>query len=690
MRKQITYPFSAIVGQEKMKKALLLNAINPQVGGVLIKGQKGTAKSTVVRALTAILPAQEVVEDCPFGCFPYTKNKMCFFCQERFGRGEVLATVLGEAKVVDLPLNATEDRLVGALDLEITIKEGRKKLDGGILSRANRNLLYIDEVNLLADHLVEVILDTAASGINLVEREGISFAHPAEFILVGTMNPEEGALRPQFLDRFGLVVDVEGIVEANDRVEIIERRELFDNDPLEFYKQWQVKEDELKQKIVQARAILPHVKISNYLLRLIAEIAVKANVHGHRADIIMTQTAKAIACYDIRDEVTQEDVLEAAALVLAHRQHEEMSEQPQTEHEQTEQESEEEESEEESLEEEPQDESPAETPEEELSGESSPENSQAPPPVPDELDDKSREELADDQEEPGKDQQQPDISAEEILFEIGDIFRVKQLAPPPDKLLRKGSGRRSKTKTSEKSGRYVRSTIPFTDKLDLAFDATLRAAAPFQRRREKKGRAIAIEKQDIRHKIREKRVGNTILFVVDASGSMGAQQRMVATKGAIMSLLADAYQRRDHIGMIAFRGEKAELLLSPTRSVDLAHKKLQELPTGGKTPLAKGLALAYEVMLGQLAKDVDIVPVIVLVSDGRANVPLLEEDPVQDALKVANYIKASQIKSIVIDTENDFISLGITKTICKALEGQYYKIKDLQAEQIASKVRGER
>ncbi|MDO8873751.1 MAG: AAA family ATPase [Methanoregula sp.] len=310
------YPFSAIVGQEQMKKALILNAINPRIGGVLIKGEKGTAKSTAARALAHLLPDREVVEGCIFGCDPADKKGLCLDCQKR---QPDLITTTARMRVIELPISATEDKVVGSLDIEHALKKGEKKFEPGILAQAHRNILYVDEVNLLNDHIVDVLLDAAAMGMNFIEREGVSYVHPSAFILIGTMNPEEGELRPQLLDRFGLCVDIEGIHDANTRVEIIRRRQKYDDFPEEFIPAWASSEQELRERIVRAQKILPQVTVSDEMLKMIAQICIDMAVDGHRADITMMKAAATLAAYNGRNSVTDEDVRDAAALVLSHR-----------------------------------------------------------------------------------------------------------------------------------------------------------------------------------------------------------------------------------------------------------------------------------------------------------------------------------------------------------------------------------
>ncbi len=316
---KLIYPFTAIVGQEKMKNALILNAINPKLGGVLIRGEKGTAKSTAVRSLAALLPDIEVVADCKFGCNPHSKAQMCQECINRIDSGEDLPIKKTKTRVIELPVGSTEDRVVGTLDLEHAIKKGEKRFEPGILAEANRGILYVDEVNLLDDHIVDILLDSAAMGVNVVEREGVSYSHPAEFILIGTMNPEEGELRPQLLDRFGLCVHIQGIADLDQRVEVVKRRASYEQDPAGFHEAWIEEDERLQQAIVRAKGLLEHVTISDDILYLIARIAIDMNVDGHRADIMMMKASKTLAAFNGRSEVLKEDVQKAADMALQHR-----------------------------------------------------------------------------------------------------------------------------------------------------------------------------------------------------------------------------------------------------------------------------------------------------------------------------------------------------------------------------------
>ncbi len=653
--RRTVFPFTAIVGQERMKKALILNAINPNLGGVLIRGQKGTAKSTAARALANLLPEIEVVQDCPFNCNPHQKNEMCKECFSRQSKGEELPVIKRKMSVVDLPLGATEDRVVGTLDIEHAIKKGEKIFEPGILASCNRGILYVDEVNLLDDHLVDILLDAAAMGVNYVEREGVSFSHPARFILIGTMNPEEGELRPQLLDRFGLCVEVEGLAEPEARVEVVQRNIQFEKDPHGFEKRWQEEEAKLRQLILHAKELLPKVSYDSRILSLIAHIAVEMDVHGHRADISMLKVAQTIAAYHQRTEVTEDDVREAAELVLSHRMRRKPFQEPQVDKEKLK-------------------ETIQKHTKQIANGKS-------------QIANQEMQNTDADNEEKGDDKR---LATSEKQFNPGEPYPVKKISLPKEVEVKLSSGRRSKAKSDTRSGRYVGSTIPKGKTDDIAFDATLRASAPYQIHRKNSEVALAIEPQDIRQKVREKKVGNIIMFVVDSSGSMGANRRMIETKGAILSLLVDAYQKRDKVGLVAFKGDKAEVLLNPTSSVELAKRQLEELPTGGKTPLSKGLLKGYEVLRSELNKNKKIASLLVVISDGKANISINKDiNPLDEAKQIADDIKHSEIKSIVIDTETGFVRLGKLQELSETLGGKYYQLEDIKAEAISNLVKSQ-
>jgi len=660
--KRKTIPFTSIVGQDDMKFALILNAINPRIGGVLIRGDKGTAKSTAVRALADLLENIQVVSDCPFNCNPGNLEDMCDLCYEKSQSNQINA-VAKKTPVVDLPLGATEDRVVGSLNVERAIKEGIKALEPGILAAANRGILYIDEVNLLDDHVADVLLDSAAMGVNIVEREGVSVAHPSKFILVGTMNPEEGEIRPQLLDRFGLQVSVVGIDDVDQRMQIAKMAEAFDADPDGFAEKNQGSQAEMKERISQARKLLRQVSMSDDLLRSIASTCIDLGVKTHRAEIVITRTAKTIAAFDGRTEVNSEDVKKAMELALAHRMRsrpfepptlnkdklEKSMQQHQHEHQHQQQ-----------------------NPKQQKKQEQQPQQ-------PDENQDANQTQATQPQEQ---------------VFEIGTPIDVRAINMPRkrDRIARrKTGGRRMNTLALQNRGRYLRQRMPQEGK-DIAIDATIRAAAPYQKVRFGPN-AIRIKSEDIREKERVGKTSAVVLFVVDASGSMGAMQRMESAKGAVLSLLMDSYQKRDKIGMVAFKGKDAELILPPCSSVDLALSRLQELPTGGKTPLSAGLSRALQLLQGELRKDEETKPMMVLISDGRANVGM--GGKIRDELmEISERTKQLGVHTLVIDTEvveSSFmdIRLGYCHEIADTCGGKYYPISSLSPEALFNIVNGE-
>jgi len=697
------FPFTAIVGQTPMKRALLLNAINTKIGGVLIRGKKGTAKSTAVRSLAALLPEVQVVQGCPYSCPPEARQGLCQWCQ-----GVSDASLISrQVRIVDLPVGATEDRLVGSLDIEQAIKTGTRSFEPGLIAATHRGILYIDEVNLLSDHLVDVLLDAAAMGRNYVEREGISISHAADFILVGTMNPEEGDLRPQLLDRFGLAVEVEGTMAAQERREVVRRRIAYEADPFQFMSQWQAAEQEERERLLRSQQILPQVTVGEDILELITDICAAYDVDGLRGDIVMYKTASTIAAYEGRTRVSVEDVREAAQMALLHRQRRQPFQQPQLLTEQLD-----------SLIDDYQ--SPA-RPREPESNDGQSQADQG-------SDDPDPSALTPEEQDPPETGEPASTGAQDQQFEVGIPFSLRSLqVQPPAQRVRRATGRRARTVSASSDGRYVGAKAPQGKARDLALDATMRAAAPYQQRRRAElsaanglpsaenspgkppiGPAVLIERWDVREKVRETKTGALILFVVDASGSMGAQRRMVAVKGAILSLLLDAYQRRDRVGMISFRGTSAEVLLPPTGSVDLAQIHLREMPTGGRTPLSRGLHLALEVVEIERMKDKQVLPLLVLLTDGRANVrsgfaagePEVpgeapsgeaqfggEPTPAAEAKAIAELVRERQVPALVIDTELDFIKLELARPIAEAMDAHYVKLDELQADSLAQAVR---
>ena len=634
-----TYPFTAVVGLEQVKRAILIALVNPHAGGLLIGGRKGTAKTTLVRA------AQEL---------------------------------LIPRKIIELPLNVTEDMLFGSIDIEYAVSKGERRFLPGILGKANDNVLYIDEANLLRQELLTAVLDANTAGFNHVERDGISFTHEVNYTVIGTMNPEEGILPGHILDRFGMYVDVQGEAEIANRVEIIKRALAYGKDIADFRKQYAESVAELRELVNVSRETLKQVEVTEAMMQLAAQMCAQAFCAGHRAEIYLLEAARAIAALEKRTYILPKDMQEAAVYVLAHRMR--------TPPEAQEMEQEQQENEEQEQNEEQQSDEQDDAPEQ-------PDELPPPPPLPDNEDDSSDENSDENNEQDEKQEQEQNsnqLAPEEQIADIDRTFKIPKLILDMGKntTLRRGSGKRSATKTDLKQGRYVRAELPKAKVEDLAFDATIRAAAPYQRMREANGCALNIQKEDLRQKVREKRIGNTFLFAVDASGSMGARERMRAVKGAIFYMLQDAYQKRDRVGMVAFRRQKAEVLLPITRSVDLAQKCLAEMPTGGKTPLADGLATALLTLARLNKKDSELEPILVLVTDGRANA--VEEDggdPVTAAIKMAEKIRKAKITSVVIDTENDFIKLGVAKKVAQAMGASYYSLNQLSKEQILRIVR---
>ena len=626
--RDVCYPFVAVVGQENVKKALLLNLINPRIGGVLLCGEKGTAKTTIVRALGS----------------------------------------LSTKRIVDLPLNATEDMLIGTVDFEAAIKEGKRSFSSGVLERANENILYVDEINLLSDGLVAAIVSASSSGENLVEREGISYRHDCNFILIGTMNPEEGGLRPQLLDKFGLYVEVKGESDLAKRVEVIRRRIAYENDPKTFSFAYADETERLAKKLAKAIKILSEVKIDENIRRIAAKFAQMGLCEGNRCELLLIETASALAALDGRTYITIGDVKESAEFVLPHRRRN--AEPPSTADDQKDTNIIAED-----------DRKDSEYDHEEVQ---KPNESQQP--QQDEISDElsGDTDLTDAEYTPEPPLGDTAAAPEEQIVEGEEVYEIISLPTSMrDRIERKGTGHRKKTKSGVNKGRYAGfSVVKRKGQCDIAFDATLRAAAPFQKERPKNGCAVVINDSDFRYKKREDHIGATIVFVVDASGSMGAAKRMKETKEAVLSMLMDSYQKRDKIGLIAFRGKQAQVLLNITSSVDLAQKELQQLPTGGRTPLADGLYSAWQLLRARRRKDPEMLPMVVLLTDGRANSALWSDEPVEDALKAARLIASDKITSIVVDTENDFLSFHLAQKIASEMGASYFKVNELRSMQL--------
>lgn len=602
------YPFVAVVGQERLKRALLLAAIHPAVSGVLVSGEKGTAKSTLVRALPELLT---------------------------------------DRRLVELPLSVTADRLVGSIDVERVVKDGSRAAMKGILSEADGQILYVDEINLLPEHVVNVLLEVSASGVNRVEREGVSAEYPARFSLVGSMNPEEGQLRPHLLDRFGLYVASEGERDAEARAEIIRRRLAYEADPIAFREACSEETAVLRERLALASARLQGISVSEDALRFATELSHSGRCAGHRAELILIETARAIAALDGAEAVSDSALREAATYVLPHRVRESVELPPDTD--------------------EASEMTPPESTERAEDSEEDRDNRQPPPPTENDPDDDSARERA--------------VSGETAAIDhIPLELRFNELKSAS------GSGKRAKVRSGSARGRYVRYRIPRGKATDIAVDATLRQAT-LHPKDEGESLAVTVRGSDLRVKIREQRCGATILFCVDASASMGVGKRMAAVKGAVISLLTDAYQKRDAVGIVTFRGDGSQLVLPMTRSVDLAKKQLSTLKTGGKTPLSAGLDRSYEILKAARARDKEILPFVVLLSDGKANRSASEVDPFEDAVRAAQRIVGDRMNLLVLDCEFGRIRFEFAKKLAERSGADYIRLSELSGEEIERRVK---
>ncbi|MFJ3187868.1 putative cobaltochelatase [Streptomyces halstedii] len=672
------YPFTAIVGQDDLRLGLLLNAVSPAVGGVLVRGEKGTAKSTAVRALAALMPEVPVVSGCRFSCDPSAPDPACPDGPHETGPG-----VSRPARTVELPVGASEDRLVGALDIERALSEGVKAFEPGLLADAHRGILYVDEVNLLHDHLVDLLLDAAAMGASYVEREGVSVRHAARFLLVGTMNPEEGELRPQLLDRFGLTVEVAASRDTDQRVEVVRRRLAYDDDPEGFAARWAREEAALRERIAAARVLLPRVVLGDGVLRQIAATCAAFEVDGMRADIVMARTATALAAWAGREEVTAEDVRQAALLALPHRRRRNPFDAPGLDEEKLDDTLREAGGEGDSDDGDGDDDGPGGggggggVPPQ-SGGPDAPDRSARPgddTPADTPTDTPAGSDGSGSEQRPA-----PAGGAEQAPVGASEPFRAKMLSVPG--LGEGAAGRRSRARTEHGRTTGARRPEGALTKLHLA--ATVQAAAPHQRARGRSGRGLVVRRDDLRQATREGREGNLVLFVVDASGSMAARQRMGAVKGAVLSLLLDAYQRRDKVGLVTFRGKEAEVALPPTSSVDAAAARLESLPTGGRTPLAAGLLKAHDVLRVERMRDPSRRPLLVVVTDGRATGG---PDPVALAARAGRLHAAEGTASVVVDCETGVVRLGLAAQLARELGGSAVTLDELRADSIAGLVK---
>jgi len=654
------FPFTAVVGSESMQLALILNAVSPAIGGVLVRGEKGTAKSTAVRGLAALLPEVSVVTGCRFGCDPAAVEAGC-----PDGPHTNPVASWRPARLVELPVGASEDRVVGSLDLEKALSEGVRAFEPGLLAGAHRGILYVDEVNLLADHLVDVLLDASAMGRNHVERDSVSVSHPARFVLIGSMNPEEGELRPQLLDRFGLTVDVTASRDPQTRVEVVRRRLAADADPTGFAELWAGAEQTLAAAIAAAQMLLPEVQMPDSALRQIAEVCAAFDVDGMRADIVTARAAAAHAAWQGRTTVTAEDVRSAALLALPHRKRRNPFDEPGLD---------------------------TEALDEALDRASQNE----PEPEPDPDDDGgpggggqpgTDAEPSPQEPSPGHESstQDPGVDSDDSSTPNSSSSPTQPQTAPTGHAGRapliRGTGkaagtpgRRSAARTGR--GRTVGTLPTRATTGPIHLPATLAAAAPFQIGRGRQSGRILLAVTDLRRGERRGKEGNLVLFVVDASGSMAARARMTEVKGAVLGLLLDAYQRRDKVGLITFRDKGAELVLPPTSSVENAARRLDAIQTGGRTPLAAGLAKAVQVINTERLRDPLRRPLVLLITDGRADAA--------SAARAGAGLRAHDV--VVLDCERGPVKLRLAEKLAIDLGADYLRLDDVTTEPLAAVV----
>ncbi|WP_102418085.1 magnesium chelatase subunit D family protein [Mycobacterium sp. 4858] len=605
------YPFSAIVGHDQLRLALLLCAVRPEIGGALIRGEKGTAKSTAVRGLAALLSAANGSEG---------------------------------AGLVEMPLGATEDRVIGSLDLQRVLRDGEHAFSPGLLARAHGGVLYVDEVNLLHDHLVDVLLDAAAMGRVHIERDGISHSHEARFVLIGTMNPEEGELRPQLLDRFGLTVDVHASRDVDVRVQVVRQRMAYEADPDAFAESYADAEAELARRIADARALVGQVVLSDNELRRIAAVCAAFDVDGMRADLVVARTAVAHAAWRGATSVEEQDVRVAAELALPHRRRRDPFDDPGLDRDQL-------------------DDALAQAGD----GDPDPE----PDPQPPSGSGDSADVSAPQANSPAPTKTRPSAPPSKT-------FRTKALTVPG--VGAGAPGRRSRARNS------AGSVVAAADGNDtgsgahgLHLFATLLSAAE----RAAAG-PLRPAPDDVRRAIREGREGNLVIFVVDASGSMAARDRMAAVSGATLSLLRDAYQRRDKVAVITFRQQEARLLLPPTSSAHIAGRRLARFDTGGKTPLAEGLLAARQLIVREKARDRARRALVVVLTDGRATAG---PDPLARSRSAAARLAAEGAAAVVVDCETSYVRLGLAGQLARQLGAPAVRLEQLHADSLTRAVR---
>jgi magnesium chelatase subunit D len=646
MKSQL-YPFPAVVGGDPdapgglddMALALVLSVIDPGIGGVLVRGEKGTAKSTLVRALTEILPPIDVIAGDRFSTDPAQSNPTS--PDGTFGPDAPVET--RPVRLVELPVGATEDRVAGSIDLKQALGEGAVHFEPGLLANAHRGILYVDEVNLLHDHLVDLLLDAAAMGMVTVERDGISVTHAARFVLVGTMNPEEGELRPQLLDRFGLTVEVAAPRDPAQRAEVVRRRLRFDADPQAFHAQYANAKERLRNRIQHAQLILNRIQLTDAALLTIAEVCSAAGVDGMRADIVMARAAAAHAAWHDREHPNIEDLRAAAKLALPHRRRRNPFDAPGLK-------------------------------QEELDELLPPDTDRGPDPDPD-PDDPGGGQAAPEPQSAGGQQgstSAPPVGAGEPYKT--KLFTVRGVGDGH-------AGRRSRARTT--TGRRTGASPQSDSGIHLV--ETVRAAAPHQAARGRNRGRLLLQPNDLRGAVREGREANLVVFVVDTSGSMAARERMGQVKTAILSLLLDAYRRRDRVGVVTFRDQTAEIALPPTGSVEIAARRLDGLPSGGRTPLAEGLMKAAEVVQRERLRDPSRRPLLVVVTDGRATAG---SDPVGRAHQAAAHLVNQGVSSIVVDCESGRMRMDLAENLAQHLNAEHVPLAQVNAQALADIVRG--